>query len=230
MEKKKVNLWGLDISARGLRETSDWIQARKRGATVYCCTLNEVRTASENEKFRKILKRGTLLTADGMPLVWQMKLKNGKGERVYGPDLMRETIFKCKLRQIFIGDEKNKEYFEDKGEYIVLPYRNRFNETDYQKIVSKILKSRAKIVWVGLGSKKQVVVADELFKRLPDRIFVTVGVAFDYLSGNKIQAPKIIRKMGAEWLFRLICEPKRLWRRYAKIFKFLFRYYVMGEN
>ena len=64
-------------------------------------------------------------------------------------------------------------------------------------------------------------VADDLKKRLPDKVYVTVGAAFDFLSGNKKQAPKWLRNMGGEWLFRLLCEPIRLGKRYLKIIEFL---------
>ena len=72
-------------------------------------------------------------------------------------------------------------------------------------------------------------VADDLKKRLPDKVYVTVGAAFDFLSGNKKQAPKWLRNMGGEWLFRLLCEPIRLGKRYLKIIGFLVNR-IVGET
>jgi len=123
--------------------------------------------------------------------------------------------------QFFIGDEKNQGYFSKLGKYLVLPYKDKFDENDYKRIVEEIRKSKTKVVWIGLGQRKQIIAADELKKRLPDRIYVTVGAAFDFLSGNKKQAPKWLRNMGGEWLFRWLSEPKRLTKRYLGIMGFL---------
>ena len=77
------------------------------------------------------------------------------------------------------------------------------------------------IVWIGMGGAKQIFLADALKKRTKGKVFVTVGAAFDFLTGNKRQAPILIQKIGLEWLFRLISEPKRLTPRYLKIIKFM---------
>ena len=84
-----------------------------------------------------------------------MKLKTGRGERVYGPDLMKKLLnSKTKIKQAFLGNEKNKKYFEKLGKYIVLPFKDEFEESDYKKMVEKIKSSKAKVIWVGLGAKK----------------------------------------------------------------------------
>ena len=222
--KNKIKLLGFDFSAMGLNQTAEWILKNK--GTVYCCTLNEVLAAEEDKNFRNVLNDGDLLTTDGMPLVWLMKLKTGKGERVYGPDILerfQKLDTKEKGKQFFIGDAKNEKYFRNFGDYLVLPYKDSFNDGDYKRIVGNIVKSRARVIWVGLGSKKQIIVASELKKRLPDRVYVTVGAAFDFLSGNKKQAPKWIRNIGGEWLYRLLMEPKRLTRRYLMVMGFLLK-------
>jgi N-acetylglucosaminyldiphosphoundecaprenol N-acetyl-beta-D-mannosaminyltransferase len=224
MAEKKIDLFGLRVSMMDLEETGRWIINNKKGAKIYCCTLNEMMMAAENKRFKKMLSGGTILTADGMPLVWEMRRKTGKGERVYGPDLMRK-IQNYKAKQIFIGDEKNKKYFEKLGEYIVLPYKKRFEKVDYLIMAEKIKQSRAKIIWIGLGGEKQVEVADNLAKKIPEKIYITVGAAFDFLSGNKKQAPKWMQKSGLEWLYRLANEPKRLGKRYWKCGLFLGKYY-----
>lgn len=76
-------------------------------------------------------------------------------------------------------------------------------------------------MWIGLGAKKQIVVADELYKRLPNRVYITVGAGFDFLSGNVSQAPRWLREIGGEWLYRIYREPKRLIPRYYKIIGWL---------
>jgi len=225
---KNIKIGGLNISRMGLEETANLVlrMAEKgKGLKIACCSLNDLMMTGQDIEFRKAIRKVDIRTTDGMPLVWFMRYKTGRGERVYGPDLMRKILSsKSKVleKQAFIGDEKNKEYFKKIGEYIVLPFKDEFEKADYERVVNRIKKSRAKIVWVGLGSKKQVIMADELSKKLNNKVYLTVGAAFDFLSGTKRQCPKLIRNMGGEWLFRWITEPKRLTKRYLEIIKFVF--------
>ena len=213
------------INNLGMQGTIDWILKSKSGV-VLCCTLNEIMMAEEDSEFKKMLSSADILTPDGMPLVWWLRWKTGKGERVYGPELLesfiklQSTNFNKKM-MMFVGNEKNRKYFLKYGEYMVMPMRERFTKNDYDKLEMEIKKSKVKIVWLGLGSRKQVEVAIELKKRGVKKVIVTVGAAFDFLSGNKSQAPKLIRQIGGEWLYRLIKEPKRLGKRYLKIVFFL---------
>jgi len=71
----------------------------------------------------------------------------------------------------------------------------------------------AQVVWIGLGTPAQDLVADRL-AGVSNRTFVCVGAAFDFLAGNKRQAPLWMQRSGLEWVFRLCSEPRRLWRRY----------------
>lgn len=214
---------GLEISELSFEETAKLLIEGRRGMTVCCCTLNEIMMAEEETKFKAILKRADLLTPDGMPLVWWRRWHGKKVERVYGPDLMKAVMPQMRGKQLFIGNKKNEEYFKRFGVYIVLPFKELFDEDDYIKIIKAIKKDQIKLIWIGLGGEKQVTVADELKKRLPDRVYVTVGAAFDFLSGNKLQAPKWLRNIGGEWLYRMVAEPKRLGGRYLRIIFFLIR-------
>ena len=74
-------------------------------------------------------------------------------------------------------------------------------------------ESKAQVVWVGLGTPKQDFVVHEISKQMPITA-IAVGAAFDYLAGTLAETPKVIQKIGFEWLYRLIKEPRRLWRRY----------------
>jgi N-acetylglucosaminyldiphosphoundecaprenol N-acetyl-beta-D-mannosaminyltransferase len=211
------------LSKLNLGETVDWIKSRD-GGVVLCCTLNEMMMASDDNEVRGAMNRANILTPDGMPLVWWLRYKTGSCSRVYGPELLEELIInneKLIIKHLFIGDKNNKDFFEKYGEYVVLPYREKFEEEDYKMVADKISSGQAKIVWIGLGARKQIIMADELRKRVPNRIYITVGAAFDFLSGNIRQCPKLIRNIGGEWIFRLVTEPKRLSRRYLCIVRYL---------
>lgn len=73
------------------------------------------------------------------------------------------------------------------------------------------------IVWVGLSTPKQEYWMAEHLGRIEAPVMIGVGAAFDFLAGTKRQAPAWMQKRGLEWLFRLLSEPRRLWRRYGKI-------------
>jgi len=195
-----------------------------KGLLILCCTLSDIMMAESDSEVYNAMKHADILTPDGMPLVWWLKYKTGKSERVYGPDLLKKFLtsnFQFPIKQLFVGDEKNKKYFKKYGNYVVLPIKDVFDKNDIDFLVKKIEKYKSKIVWVGLGSRKQIIVADQLKKRLPNLVYVTVGAAFDFLSGNKKQAPIWMQQSGLEWLFRLMSEPRRLGKRYFKIIIFV---------
>ena len=79
--------------------------------------------------------------------------------------------------------------------------------------LAKIESSKANIVWIGLGTPIQDFVA-EYFAKKSDKVFISIGAAFDFYSGVKRESPGYLNHVGLEWLFRLIAEPKRLWKRY----------------
>jgi N-acetylglucosaminyldiphosphoundecaprenol N-acetyl-beta-D-mannosaminyltransferase len=93
------------------------------------------------------------------------------------------------------------------------PFRALSGEEDDQ-VVRLINDSRADVVWVGLGTAKQERWMASHVGRLMAPVLIGVGAAFDFLAGVKPQAPRWIRENGLEWCFRLVSEPRRLWKRY----------------
>jgi N-acetylglucosaminyldiphosphoundecaprenol N-acetyl-beta-D-mannosaminyltransferase len=93
------------------------------------------------------------------------------------------------------------------------PFRPLTPDEDEQ-VVQIINKAAPDIVWVGLGSPKQEYWMAEHVGRLTAPVLIGVGAAFDFLTGRKPQAPRWMQRAGLEWLFRLLTEPRRLWRRY----------------
>jgi len=211
------------ISSIGFEKTVGLIMSGQAGV-VLCCTMNEIMMADSDVVVRKAMNRADILTPDGMPLVWYLRWKLGKGDRVYGPDIMRKILtFKSQIlkKMLFIGDVKNRSYFEKYGKYVVLPYKDNFGENDYQQLAIEVKRLKVSIVWVGLGAKKQILMADGLRRCGVKVPIVTVGAALDFLSGNKKQAPRWMREVGLEWVYRLSCEPKRLAGRYLVIIEFV---------
>jgi N-acetylglucosaminyldiphosphoundecaprenol N-acetyl-beta-D-mannosaminyltransferase len=84
---------------------------------------------------------------------------------------------------------------------------------DVEVFSQAVQSSTANLVWVGLGTPKQDFIASRL-TRLTEVNTVCVGAAFDFYAGTQKQAPLFLRQIGMEWFFRLVTEPRRLWKRY----------------
>jgi len=229
-EPCRVNILGVGVCAinmsMALEIIEGWIARRERH---YVCVtgVHGVMESQRNENLRRIHNQAGLVTLDGMPLVWLCKLKGFRHvDRVYGPDLMLalcERSVTMGYRHFFYGGENGvpellatvlKKRFP--GLQVVgtfsPPFRPLTLKEDEQ-IVQMINEADPDIVWVGLSTPKQELWMAEHRERLKAPVLIGVGAAFDFLSGRKPQAPRWMQRSGLEWLFRLVNEPKRLWKR-----------------
>jgi len=195
----------------------------------YVCAANVhmVMEAHDSPSFMDVVNHADLVTPDGMPLVWAMRrLGFPKQERVYGPDLAIQLIEAAAQNSVPIGfygstpnvleslvNKFRKEYHSINIAYSFSPpFRPISSEEDAQ-IIHEIHASGARVLLVGLGCPKQ----EEWMAQHKDKIkavMIGVGAAFDFHAGMKSQAPAWMQKRGLEWLYRLIHEPRRLWKRY----------------
>jgi N-acetylglucosaminyldiphosphoundecaprenol N-acetyl-beta-D-mannosaminyltransferase len=227
------NVLGVGVSAinvaLALENVEDWIT--RRNCHYICVTgVHGVMECQRDARLRQIHNEAGLVTPDGMPLVWLSRLQGFKHvDRVYGPDLMQavcQQSLEKRWRHYFYGGgpglaekliERLKLRFQGidiAGSYAP-PFRPMTPEED-KAAIDRINTSGADIVWIGLSTPKQEYwMADHLGK-ISAPVMLGVGAAFDFLSGSKLQAPRWIQRSGFEWLFRLVNEPKRLWRRYLR--------------
>jgi len=89
-----------------------------------------------------------------------------------------------------------------------------FESSDYENLVKSIRRTAPHIVIIGMGVPKQEILAAELSKSITVDEIICVGNFLEFYFGTKSRIPKLLRNLGVEWLFRLLSEPKRLWRRY----------------
>lgn len=240
----KTTFWSLPISIITLENCTllirSWALKRYR-KRIYCCAINDIVYALEHPDGAERLKNADIVTPDGMPIVWRLKQKGVHVNRVYGPDIMTSVLKKTEhlpIKHFFYGSsestlnklkrELNRQFPSCRlAGFISPPFRKLSNE-EKDFYIKSINKSSPNILWIGLGTQKQIRLASQWSDLLNPCVIITVGAAFDFLARTKPQAPIFIRKIGLEWLFRLINEPKRLWRRYFNnIFKFcyfLFKY------
>lgn len=195
----------------------------------YICVSNVHTTVMsyENEEYRKIQNSAAMALPDGAPLSSYSRRKGYKqAQRVTGPDLMLELFAISKekgYRHYFYGAteetlqsmrkviERDYPGMEIAGMYAP-PFRALTPEEDEQ-VVAKINASAPDFVWVGLGAPKQEQWMYQHMGQLQG-VLIGVGAGFDYLAGYIKRAPRWMQKLSLEWLYRLLQDPKRLWRRY----------------
>jgi N-acetylglucosaminyldiphosphoundecaprenol N-acetyl-beta-D-mannosaminyltransferase len=211
-----------------------WISNRDQH---YVCVTpaHSIMDAYYNPSLKQIFNHSGLTTPDGMAIVWLLRMRGfSQVERVYGPDLMRavcQRSLEAGWRHYFYGGQPGvAEQLSDKlitqfpgliiSGVFSPPFRDLTLAED-QEIVSMVNDASPDIVWVGIGSPKQEIWMSSHLGLVKAPVFIGVGAAFDFLSGMKRQAPHWIQRSGFEWLFRLVTEPKRLWRRYARYPLFL---------
>lgn len=229
-----TNVLGVRVSAVNLESAAARIEAAiAQGRKEYVCIRDAhgvIRCQSDAE-LRAIHNRAFLVTPDGMPLVWALKRAgHADSDRVYGPDLMLSLFKRGEakgLRHFLYGatdqtlDRLQAQLLKKfPRAQIVGAYAPPFRDLSQQEleaVAERINLSAADIVWVGLGSPKQELWMAHMRGLLDASVLIGVGAAFDFHAGGKRQAPKFIQRSGLEWAFRLACEPRRLWRRYAVV-------------
>lgn len=205
-----------------VRET---IRSRTKGYVVFC-TVSTVLAARSDPGLLEAIDQASLVTPDGMPLVWLGRRKREEPiDRVYGPDLMRALMSgdDGTTRHFFYGgteDVLDKMVQRLPGQYrltIAGSYSPPFGAIDpdaMRRDAALINRAAPDIVWVGLGHPKQERWMHQSRDLLDAPILAGVGAAFDFLAGEKREAPGWMQRVGLQWLHRLLSEPRRLWKRY----------------
>jgi N-acetylglucosaminyldiphosphoundecaprenol N-acetyl-beta-D-mannosaminyltransferase len=225
--------------AQALVQMVCWIDNDQRDYVVVC-PVHSVMVGQSDPGYRAIVNRAGMVTPDGMPLVFlSRRMGYHDVERVYGPDLMlafSELAAERGFRNYYYGGAEGVPEtlaealtarfpgLEVVGTYSP-PFRDLTEEED-QAIIDAINEAKPDIVWIGLGSPKQDAWMAEHRARLNAPVLIGVGAAFDFLSGRKRQAPRWMQRNGLEWFYRLVHEPRRLWRRYL-INNSLFIYFML---
>jgi N-acetylglucosaminyldiphosphoundecaprenol N-acetyl-beta-D-mannosaminyltransferase len=106
------------------------------------------------------------------------------------------------------------------------PFRD-LTDAELEASIQRAREAGARVVWVGMGTPKQDLLVHRMAAQ-SDLTFVAIGAAFDFIGGTKQQAPRWVMKIGMEWFYRLVSEPRRLWKRYlvynAKFVRLLWRH------
>jgi N-acetylglucosaminyldiphosphoundecaprenol N-acetyl-beta-D-mannosaminyltransferase len=207
-----------------------WIAERSATNYVAVTGMHGVAESRTDPYFRRILGAAGLVIPDGMPLVWLGRLQghNEVKRRTPGAEVM-EAFFEAtgsKYSHFFYGgvpgiaDLLAKTEHEKHGIRIAGTYCPPFrplNEAEEAEVKKMIDESKPDIVWVGLSTPKQEKWMFEHRDKYSVPVMLGVGAAFDMNTGRLKRAPVWMQDRGLEWLFRLLLEPKRLWRRYLVV-------------
>jgi N-acetylglucosaminyldiphosphoundecaprenol N-acetyl-beta-D-mannosaminyltransferase len=245
----KYSLFGISYTATNYDEAANVIV--EKGADrcsfgVSALAVHGLITAYHDPRLKAQVNQIDLVVPDGQPVRWALNsfYNTRLKDRVYGPQLTLKVLEKAsknKLKIYLYGStQETCSRFADfiRREYPQLEiagihvdrFRDATDEEDRDDI-RKINASGANIVLVGRGCPRQEVwVANHLGK--VNAAMMAVGAAFDFHAGTVKQAPAWMQNAGLEWLFRLVQEPRRLWRRYLvtnSIFIYLFfKHKILG--
>lgn len=201
---------------------------QSRPMTVSALAVHGVMTGALDATHRFRLNRFDLLVPDGQPVRWVLNLfhRAHLPDRVYGPTLMIKLCEKAAAEglPIFLYGSTPEVLASLTGNLAarfpalkvagVQPSRfRRLSAEETDEVAEKIRASGARMTFVGLGCPRQEVWAYEYRERLNMPI-IAVGAAFPFHAGKLSQAPPILQAYGLEWFYRLLHEPRRLWRRY----------------
>jgi N-acetylglucosaminyldiphosphoundecaprenol N-acetyl-beta-D-mannosaminyltransferase len=225
---------GIPVAITDYERTLEWIdRAVDVGERGYLCVSNvhAVMAAHEDAELRSALLHSTINVPDGMPLVWALKLLGHPlRDRVYGPELMARACARAAEsgQRFYLYGGRNQGALVQltlnlrtayPGIRIVggySPPHRQLTPAEEEAVTVEINASGADVVWVGIGVPKQEKWMAAMRARLHAPVLIGVGAAFDFHAGLVPQAPPMLQNVGLEWAYRLVQEPRRLWRRYLR--------------
>ncbi len=222
----------MKVSFTSYSHASDLVyEWASRHLSRYVCVapVSTVMETYDSDLVRRVINAADLVTPDGMAVVWGLKLLGHKQTtRVYGPDLTLMLLGMAASANIPVGFyggapqvldrlcEVASERFPNlRITYACSPPFRALTVEEDELVVTQIGAAEPRILFIGIGSPKQECWMAEHRGRV-QCVMVGVGAAFDFLAGMKPQAPRWMMRSGMEWLFRLVTEPRRLWKRYLK--------------
>ncbi len=225
----KIDFLGIPVDAITMDETVNTINdAIMNGDRINHVVINAGKVVSmmSDKELHKSVVSCDLINADGQSIVWAARFLGKKIPcRVAGVDLMQELValaFRSGYKCFFLGakEEVVKKvvdiYTEKYGAGIIAGYRNGyFSEEDEPDVAHQIAESKAQLLFVAITSPKKEKFLHK-YKDVLKNVNFTMGVGgtFDVIAGITKRAPEWLQKMGMEWFYRFLQEPKRMWKRY----------------
>lgn len=201
---------------------------RGRGGRVFTPNVDHVVIAEEDLDFRQAYVAADLVLADGMPIVWAARiLGNPLPAKISGSDLVM-PLMRLSARRMWrvylLGGapgvpERALAVMKAQIPDLTIvgtasPVVNTGIRERHNEIIDGIRRADPDVVLVALGAPKQEVFIHQICGELPRAVFVGVGGSLDFIAGVQRRAPRWMSEFGLEWFYRLMRDPRRLWRRY----------------
>jgi len=228
-KNRKVKLFNIEVDVLSMNETLEVINEAviaKKQVVHNCINANKVVLMEKDKLLHNSLVQADIISADGQAIVWSSKLFNKPlPERVPGIDLM-ENLMTLAVEQgykVYLFGAKQEivekvamHYGDTINSDLIAGYRNGyFSEDDELKIVEDINNSGAQILFVAIPSPQKELFINKYRAKMPNiYLLMGVGGSFDVIAGSVPRAPRWMQNVGLEWFYRLIQEPKKMWRRY----------------
>ncbi|MBO98310.1 MAG: glycosyltransferase [Flavobacteriales bacterium] len=225
----RIKFLNIPIDAITMKDTINLVEktiVAKKQIHHTVVNASKIILMQKDAELEKSVIEADIINADGQAVVWAANLLGlNLPERVSGIDLMESLVemsyykrYKC----YFLGARENivqklvAIYIEKYSEDIIAGFRNGyFNEQEESDIARKISESGANILFVAITSPKKEIFLNKYKDQLKNINFIMgVGGSFDVISGKIKRAPIFMQRIGLEWFYRFLQEPKRLWKRY----------------
>ncbi|MEW8439922.1 MAG: WecB/TagA/CpsF family glycosyltransferase [Candidatus Thiodiazotropha taylori] len=199
----------------------------KKGRYICVSNVHMCMEAFDDLEYQKQINNADLVVPDGKPLALGLRLLGKiKAEQIRGADLTRAVLKLANENNLVVGFYGGtelalsniqvllaKDYPNIKLGCLISPPFRELSYAEEGKFIKNINTNSVQVLFVGLGCPKQEKWM-AAHRNDVNSVMIGVGAVFDFLSGTKMEAPIVLQKLGFEWLFRLIDEPKRLWKRY----------------
>lgn len=235
---KPVPVWGLPLVPWTMEQTLDAIEEliqNRKPSFFITANLNYAMLTDQNPQLQEVNRQAAFILADGMPLVWASKLRDRPlPERVTGSDLiyrLAERAAQKGYRLFLLGAgptiaAQAAQRLQEKYPRLQIagtecpPFRP-LSEQEHEELLTRIRSTKPDILMVAFGQPKGEFWIVNNLDRLGIPVSVQVGASLDFVAGVVKRSPKIFQKIGLEWLYRLLQEPKRLTGRYVQNLRFL---------
>lgn len=225
-----AELFGIKINIISKTDTIQWIEDNviNHSANMQHIVVNvaKVVKAQKDKNLKQAINNSDIVNIDGKPIVWVLRLFGYRvPHRVTGVDLFQDLVKLCAekgYRPYFLGARKEviqdvvKIFKEKYPKLKIAGYRNGyFGAEDEDQIAEDIKNSNADMLFLGITSPKKELFIDKYTKLMNVPFTMGVGGSFDIVAGRTKRAPKWMQECGMEWFYRILQEPRRMWKRYA---------------
>ncbi|MEY8201287.1 MAG: WecB/TagA/CpsF family glycosyltransferase [Colwellia sp.] len=230
---KSCTVISMDVALTNIDDALNSVESlaiKEAGAYVCVSNVHMCMEVFDSVEFKRVVNNADLVIPDGRPLSWAQKLLgHSHAQQVRGQDIMNAICEQSGSKNLNIGlyggssDELLKQvvaklnlsYPDIQITFSYSPPFRPLTVQEDQAIIKQINDACVNVLFVGIGCPKQERWMAE-HKDSLNCVMLGVGAAYDFIAGSKKHAPRWMQKIGLEWLFRLVSEPQRLWKRYLQ--------------